>query len=157
MAENDKEVVGRFWEEVLERGNLDAMDELLSPGYKLHDLANRKEYDAESLKGLVSGIRAGMPGARVRREDQMSAEDGKIVTRFTVHVRLRDGVATDEEPGPGDEEVELNGMSISRVVGGRIEESWVLWESLLAEQKIGPPKEEPEPPVRRSWWWPPWR
>lgn len=157
MVENDKELVGRFWEEVFGRGDPDALDELLAPGYKFHDLANRKKYDAKSLKGLVSGIRAGMPGARVFREDQMSAEDSKVVTRFTVHVRLRDGVATNEEPGPDDEELELNGMSISRVVGGGIEESWVLWESLLAEQKIGPPKTAPELPVRRSWWWPPWR
>ncbi len=149
MMEDKKSVVARFWEEVYDGGDLDALDELLSPGYRLHDLANRREYDAESLKGLLSGIREGVPGARVRREDQVSAEGNKVVTRFTVHVRLRDGVATDEEPERGDEELELNGMSISCVSGGRIEESWVLWESLLAEQKINPGD--------NSWRWPPWR
>ncbi len=32
---------------------------------------------------------------------------------------------------------------------GKVEESWVLWESLLAEQIC-------EPEVH-FWWWPPWR
>ena len=105
MAENEKEMVSRFWEEVFSRGNLDALDGLLSPGHRLHDLANRREYDAGNLKGLVSGIRKGLPGARVRIEDRASAEEGKVITRFTVHVRLRDGVATDEAPERGDEEL----------------------------------------------------
>lgn len=148
MAKNPKEVVGRFWEEAFGQGSLDALDELLSPGYKLHDLANRREHDAESLKGVLSGIREEVPGARVRIEDQISSEENKVVTRFTVHVLLRDGVAT-EEPERGGEDLELNGMSISRVSGGGIEESWVLWESLLAEQKISPGD--------NSWRWPPWR
>lgn len=149
MVEDRKSVVTRFWEEVYDGGDLDALDGLLSPGYRLHDLANRKEYDAESLKGILSGIRGEVPGVTVRREDQVSAEEDKVVTRFAVHVRLRDGVAVDGEPEPGDEKLELNGMSISRVSDGGIEESWLLWESLLAEQKINPGD--------NSWRWPPWR
>lgn len=149
MIEESKDVIVRFWEEVYDGENLDALDELLSPDYRLHDLANRREYDAESLKGLLSGIWAGVPGARVRREDQAAAGENKVVTRFTVQVRLRDGVATADEPAPGDEELELNGISISRVSDGKIGETWLLWESLLAEQRIGPGDD--------SWRWPPWR
>jgi hypothetical protein len=149
MAENPKEVVRRFWEEVYGGGDIEALDELLSPYYRIHDLTNRMEYGIESLQGVISGIRGSVPGAEVRLEDQVAAEEDKVVTRFTVHVRLRDGVATDQEPEPGDEELELNGMSISRVSAGKIAESWVLWESLLAEQKISPGDQE--------WRWPPWR
>lgn len=154
MAE-DKNVVGRFWEEVYNGGNLDAIDEIFAPDYELHDLVNGKSYGRDGLKGLLEQIRSEVSGAadaRVTIEDQMAAEADRVVSRFKVHVPLQDAASyAAQEPAPANQWLELNGMSISRVSGGRIEESWLLWEALLAEQKLHPTSGTPD------WRWPPWR
>jgi SnoaL-like polyketide cyclase len=156
----DKRIIEGFWREVYNQGKLDLIDEISAPHYELHDLANRQVYDRDGLKGLLGAIRrqvAGAQDARVTIEDQIAAEGGRVVTRFTVHVPLRDATDTGRGPTLADEQLlELSGISISRVSEERIEESWVSWEALRAEQELSPapPREEG---VALAWRWPPWR
>jgi hypothetical protein len=42
-------------------------------------------------------------------------------------------------------------MSTSRVVEGKIEESWIIWEAIRAAEEL-----EADFGVL-EWWWPPWR
>ncbi len=145
MKENEK-TVNRFWDEVYNQGNFEAMDDIFAPGYVLHDLADRKDRGVDRLREILSEVQAAVPDTRITIEDQISAEEGKVVTRFKIHVPAQD-VA--QESSSGDGQLELNGISISRVSGGRIEETWLLWEALLAEQEIKP--------GTQFWRWPPWR
>ncbi len=145
-AEDGKGVVGRFWEEVYNEGNLDLIGEIVAPDYELHDPVNTDVYGPEGLKSLLEGIRDFSPEARVTIEDQLTAEEEHVITRFTVRVPRRDALA---EFAPADEPLELSGISISRVSGGRIEESWVNWDAQTLLQALDPA------PV--DWRWPPWR
>lgn len=135
MRADEKSVVSRFWEEVFSRGDVEAIDEIFAPGYVLHfttvypngearDLVRTGDFD---LGGFVTRIREGFSDLQVSIEDQMSAEGGKVVTRFTVS-------GTHEDSGSL---VSVNGISISLVSEGRIEESWVEWDALDLMQQLG--------------------
>lgn len=145
MKENEK-TISRFWDQVYNQGNFDAMDAIFAPGYVLHDLADRKDRGVDKLREILSEVQTAVPDTRVTIEDQVSAEEGKVVTRFKIQVPAR-GVAQESSYASG--QLDLNGISISRVSGGKIEETWLLWEALLAEQEIEP--------STQFWRWPPWR
>ena len=132
--------VSRFWSEVYNGKNLGLIEEIFEEGYTLHDLANRKRLDLEEVRQLVSALHTAVPNSRVEVVEQLRSEDGSMVTRFVVHMA---GVEHGEA---------LNGMSIDRFSEeGRLEESWLLWESLLAERVC-------QPEIRSwGWRWPPWR
>lgn len=147
VAEDVKGVVGRFWEEVYNQGNISAMDEIFASDFKVHDLAYGEEHGLEDLKGILSSIHADLPGTQVIIEDQVSAEGNNVVTRFTVHIPTQESAdASEESTG---ERSGFNGISISQVFGGRITESWFMWEALRAQQE-GQPPDVP-------WRWPPWK
>lgn len=146
VAEDAKRIVGRFWEEIYNGGYFDLIGEIIAPDYELHDPVNTNVHGPEGLKGLLEGIRDFAPEARVTIENQMAAEGGHVVTRFTVRVPRQGALA---EYAPADEPLELSGISISRVSGGRIEESWVNWDAQGLLRALDPPPAD--------WRWPPWR
>jgi hypothetical protein len=157
MAADGKGIIERFWREIYNEGKVDLIDEIFAPDYELHDLATRRAYDRDGLKGLLWAIRtrvAGAQDARATIEDQMAAEGDRVVTHFTIHVPIRDGVGRGPEPAE-EQLLELSGISISRVSEGRIEESWVSWEVLRAEQELGPSGGGEATAL--GWRWPPWR
>jgi predicted ester cyclase len=147
-AEDAKRVVSRFWEEVYNRGNVELIDEIVAPGYKLHDPVNGSDviYGPSDLKSLLEGIRDFAPEARVNVEDQLAAEGDRVVTRFTVLVPRQNALEYSE---PAGEPLELSGISISRVSSGMIEETWVNWDDHSLWEALHPPLED--------WRWPPWR
>jgi hypothetical protein len=165
-------LVSRFWEEVFNGGNLAAIDEIVAPGFVLHDLATRKDHDRDMLHGLIGTLQGSLPGTQAIIEEQLAAGGDRVVTRFTVRTprpssggsagfysRLEDyeitlRIARVSDPAAtvradAGEWVDLSGMSISRVSQQYIEESWLIWETLRAELELGPPDTD--------WRWPPWR
>jgi hypothetical protein len=77
-----------------------------------------------------------VPGTRVVVEDQRSEADGRVFTRFTVRVSPpKDAETSGQSTLPGGE-WEYSGMSICRVVEGKIEESWLVWEALRAAEEL---------------------
>lgn len=149
MREEPKDVVDRFREVVHRAENLDAIDDLFAPSYVLHDLSSRRDNNLADLKRIISEVHAQLPGTNITVEDQISAEGGQVVTRFTVHFPRQDGTSS----GSAETTTGFSGIGISRVSGGKIAESWVNWEALRAEQEITPRAQGEDP----RWWWPPWR
>jgi len=83
MTEQNKLVVQRWFEEVWNRGNLQANDELLAPEFVNHDPHNPEIRDCEALKRWVSDFRAAFPDARFSTDD-LIAEGDKVVHRWTL-------------------------------------------------------------------------
>lgn len=144
-------VVRRFWEDGFGRGDIDAMDEVFTADFKLHDLVYRQVHDLIETKRIVRDTHYRVPGARVVVEDQRLDADGRVFTRFTVRVSPPMDAETSRQSTPPGGEREYRGMSISRVVEGKIEESWLVWEALRAAEEL-----EPVFGVQ-EWRWPPWR
>lgn len=144
-------IVRRFWEEVVGQGDTSAMDHIFTIHYRLYDLVHRETHDLKALKEIVDDFHFMMPGARVVVDDQRLTEDGRVFTRFTVHIPSPPDADPSQQSVSLGEGWQYNGMSLSRLVEGEIAESWIVWEALRAEQELAPYFEGPE------WRWPPWR
>lgn len=146
-----KGVVRRFWEDIFSRGDIDAMDEVFAADFTLHDLVYSERYSLKGVKRLVQDTHDDVPGARVVVEDQRLAMDDRVFTRFTVRVSpTNDAEMSGQRTPPGDG-WEYSGMSISRVVEGKIEETWLVWEALRAAEELSSSFGS------QNWRWPPWR
>lgn len=66
--------------------------------------------------------------------EKQVAEADMVVTRWTARGTHRSelmGVA------PSGKQIEVSGMSMDRISGGKIAENWVNWEALEMMQQIG--------------------
>ena len=144
-------VVRRFWEDIFSRGDIDAMDEVFAADFELHDLVYSERHSLKGVKRIVHDTHYDVPGTRVVVEDQRLAVDGRVFTRFTVRVSPpKDAEMSGQSTPPGDE-WEYSGISISRVVEGKIEETWLVWEAIRAAEELESVFAVLE------WRWPPWR
>ena len=134
QPEENKAIVRRWYEELFNTGNLDSADEIVTPDHAHHDPTLPDiSSGPEGQRQLVSLYRDAFPDAHITVEDQL-AEDDKVVTRWSArgtHQGELMGI-----PATGSR-VEISGISINRVSGGRIEETWSNYDALGIMQQIG--------------------
>ena len=119
-AEANQALVQRFFE-AQAKGDLDALDEIMTPDFVDRSLLPNEEPDREGYKRSVAEDHAAFSNLRYIIEDQV-AKDDKVVSRITIR-RVHDrgefvGIA------PTGEEYEATGIVIHRIVGGKIAEEW---------------------------------
>jgi steroid delta-isomerase-like uncharacterized protein len=116
-AEN-KRLVRRYIEEVVNTGNVDRIAQFISPDYiDSHDKTGQSS-GLEGAKRHVLGVRQTYPDLHVTVEQQI-AEGEWVVTRITArgtHQGAWLGM------GPTGKKVEITGVNVDRVVDGRIVE-----------------------------------
>jgi predicted SnoaL-like aldol condensation-catalyzing enzyme len=83
----NKAVVRRFVKEVLGRGNLDLLDELLAPNYVNPSMGVKNR---DGFKGVVSGLKTAMPKRDFKIEN-LVAEGNSVVFRGTMVATLPNG------------------------------------------------------------------
>ena len=118
--EANKRLVRRFFEEVWSTGDVSPRDSFLAPGYQGHIPGNAEPLSREGWGAWFAGFREAFPDARFTVED-MVAEGDRVAVRLTMrgtHRGLLNGIP------PTGREVTVTGMSIERVVEGRIVEGW---------------------------------
>ena len=79
---NNKALVRRYYEEVLNQRQLHIFDELANPGFVSH-LADGNKISLDIYKQAIAGTLAVIPDLNVTVKDQI-AEDDKVVTRWKV-------------------------------------------------------------------------
>jgi steroid delta-isomerase-like uncharacterized protein len=134
----------RFREEVCSRGNFDVADEIFAPDYVNHDPVDSWDPPGpEGVKRLFTAYRTALPDLEYSIEDVIVAGD-RVVTRWKAW-----GTHTGDLMGisPTGRRAEADGITIDRVVEGRIVESWVTWNTLGFLQQLGllPPVSELAP------------
>lgn len=126
-------VIKRYSEEVMNQGNLDAVDELLAEDYVHHTPPPGMEPTRAGFKGFVASAHAGLDNLTLTTDDFLAQGD-KVVQRWTntgVHSGEFMGV-----PGTG-KRVEFSGISIYTVRDGQIVEDWTLFDTVGLMQQIG--------------------
>ena len=124
----------RTVEEAWNNGSLAVLDELTAANYVGHDPANHnagRGPDAE--KQMVSTYRTAFPDLEIIIDD-MVAEGDKVATRWTArgtHKGDLMGIASTGKQGT------TTGISIDRIVGGKVEEAWTNWDLLGIMQQLG--------------------
>jgi steroid delta-isomerase-like uncharacterized protein len=131
-AEENKALVRRFYEEI-DKGNIDAMDELVAEGYVNHHPPPFPNL-APGREGLKQAFRIfwdATPGHHVI-EDQV-AEGDKVVTRLTAygtHERELPGI-----PATGNK-MKMTAVAIHRIEDGKLAEHWSNTDELGLLQQL---------------------
>jgi steroid delta-isomerase-like uncharacterized protein len=126
-------VVGRFMEEVINQGNLDAADELVEQNFIELDPLPGQRQGREGLKEVIGMMRAAFPDIHWVADETIAAGE-KVVTRFTwtgTHRGPFLGIAATGR------KVTVKGVVIDRLSGERMADSRILMDSLGMMQQLG--------------------
>src|SRR5215208_4380731 len=133
-AEETKALARRWFEDLFNTGNLEVTDEIIAPDHVNHDPTLPDiPTGPEGQKQIVNLYRGAFTNAHISVEDQL-AEGDRVVTRWTgsgTHQGELMGVA------PTGNQVRITGITINRVSGGKIVESWSNYDALGMMQQIG--------------------
>jgi steroid delta-isomerase-like uncharacterized protein len=135
MSEENKDLARRFMEEAYNKGNVDFIDEVVASDYVAHD-PNTPEGTgggADGAKRFVEMYRSAFPDLRMTVED-LIAEGDKVVARWTAH-GTHQGVLMGIPPSGN--RVEVTGISVDRIEGGKFVEGWSNYDALGMMQQIG--------------------
>lgn len=140
--ERNKAVARRFFEEVINAGRLEVMDELASPELVGHDTLPPGVWERgpEPYKRTVAMFRSAFPDQHQEIEDEV-AEGDTVAVRVTMtatHLGAFLGVA------PTGRRVRYEGMDCLRFREGKIVEHWTATDDLSLMQQLGViPSSEP--------------
>ena len=134
MPEQDNiAVIGRFIEDVINQGNLDAADDIVEENFIELDPLPGQRQGREGLKEVIGMMRAAFPDIHWVADETIAAGD-KVVTRFTwtgTHRATFLGI-----PATG-RNVTVKGVVIDRLSGGKMADSRILMDSLGMMQQLG--------------------
>ena len=133
MSEENK-ALARRWADIFNQDNLDLVNEIYAPDVVGHDPAMPEDIrGVEGAREFYSMYRSAFPDTEITVEDQV-AEGDKVVTRWTAR-----GTHQGEVMGvqPSGNRVEVMGITISRIEGGKIAEEWDIYDALGMMQAIG--------------------
>jgi predicted ester cyclase len=143
-SEANRILYERFCEEVLIRGNLDTIDELVAPNVESHSGFPGQTPGREGFKTAFAQFRAAFPELSVSIRDILPSGD-KVVGYFTVT-----GVHRGELfgiPATG-KTVSYDEIVIVRFAGGQIVEHWSVADTLQMMQALGAVVPATEPATR---------
>ena len=132
MSEQNKAHIRRVIEQIYNRGDLDAVDEVAAGDLVIH-AASQDIHGREGARQYVASLRTGFPDLHFTIEDQI-AEGDRVVTRWTAR-----GTHRGEFQGvpPTGREISLTGADIDRIVGGKIVECWANVDELGLMRQLG--------------------
>ncbi len=128
-----KAVVQRFYDEVVNGGRFELVDELFSDDFVNHDQNPSFSPGREGIKELFRHLRTGFPDLFYRVDELLVAGD-KVIDR---------GTATGTQTGqygalpPSGRCFEMKEMHIYTVRDGRIAERWAIADALKMRQDLG--------------------
>lgn len=133
-AEEEKlTLVSRIYEEVINQGNFDVFDELVSADIVEHEEFPGLEPNREGVKQFFRMFRSAFPDLRFQVEEMFAAGD-KVVTRLVMH-----GTHEGEFMGmaPTGKKIAVKAIDIFRVADGKIAEHWGLSDTMTMMQQLG--------------------
>ena len=128
MSTENKNTVRRFFEE-----GLIAFDELLDPAFILHDAPSGLPPGIEGCKVIDVTFRTAFPDYKHTIHD-LIAEGDKVVARWTFH-----GTNEGDFQGlpPTGKKVTIPGISVFRLVDGKIMDDWTISDTFGLMQQLG--------------------
>ncbi len=123
-----RQIIDQGWN----KGNMDALNDLISPDFVNHTAPNLNE-TRDGFKQRVQMVRTAFPDWEVT-VDEMLGEGDKVVTRWG-------GRGTHRGPFRGipatGKKIEVTGIAIDRVLDGKRVEGWAEWDMLGLLQQLG--------------------
>ena len=120
MSEANKAIIRRYYEEIVNRGNLSFADEVYSYDAELHIPGLVEDpYGPGPVKQLYAAIRSAFPGTSMTIED-IVAEQDRVVARVTFRGPHQAGA----QGPPTSGLVTWSRIDIFRLFQGKIVEQW---------------------------------
>lgn len=134
----NKDLVRRYIDDILSGNKVEKLEEYLTPDFVDHTPgAETGEFGPDVVRGAQKRIRTVFPTVEYKVED-LVAEGDKVVARYTVRA------ATKEAEGTPPQRVEITGMTIYRVVSGKIRETWIINDQVELYRQLGFTLQPPE-------------
>jgi steroid delta-isomerase-like uncharacterized protein len=130
-AEENKDLARRSWESLSER-NPDLIEEFYPPDLVWHE-PDQDIRGYEEARQFVSTFFDAFPDINITVEDAI-AEGDKAVTRYTIRGTHRG--ETEEFGPPTGRQMEVEGITIHRIEGGKIVEEWERYDNLSVMQQL---------------------
>lgn len=133
MATDNIAVIRRFTEEVWNKGNLDALSELVADTYVANVPILGEVRGVDALRKQLQSFRTAFPDLRLTIEDIGTSGD-RVFLRWTARGTHR---GTLMGCAPTGNSGEIRGISIDRLSGGKIVEHQESYDSLALLQLLG--------------------
>lgn len=133
MSAENKVLVRRIFEEVWHKGNVKALDEVVAPDLIVHTAPPGMPPTLEGVKQITVAILNAFSDRRSNLEE-LIAEGDKVVERWSFS-----GTHTGDFMGlpPTHKQVTFGGISIIRIIEGKIVEEWDQVDALGMMQQLG--------------------
>ena len=133
LNKKNKLVFQRFYEEVLNQGNLDVIDEVVDPKVVSHHPIPGQKPGAAGFKEALAGFKKAFPDLKSVAQDIIAQAD-KVVGRFTVT-----GTHQGEFMGypPTGQQFTYEEIVIVRLKDGKIVEHWAVADVLAMMEQLG--------------------
>jgi predicted ester cyclase len=134
MTEDDNtRVTRRLLDELFDKGNLDAADELIHPDFVNHEAPPDNPQGPEGMKETVRWLRGLWGSMRAEIEDEI-CQDDKVVARMKMH-----GKHVGEFLGkaPTGKEFSVEHIHIWRLADGKVIEHWSVRDDLGQALQLG--------------------
>ena len=133
MTVQPETVVRRLYDDLWNKGNFAAVDELLADNMIDHTPLPTQGAGIEGFKQLVAIVCSAFPDLHITIEDMISNGD-KVVCRWTAS-----GTNTGPLLGlaPSGEHITLEGIDILRVERGKVVEHWGKFDAIGLMQQLG--------------------
>lgn len=134
MAGDIKGTSRRVFEEIWNKKNVDAVDELMAANYVHNDLSSPPVTNgAEGYKQFVRYYLAAFPDVHFTVHDEVAMGDMEA-TRWTVSGTHQGDLPNIPKTG---RRFSVTGMSMGRIENGKFVESWNNWDALGLMQQLG--------------------
>jgi len=136
MTEQDRDLGRRWFEEVWNKGRREAIEEMLLPESVVHE-GGVDTTGADGFYPFYDRLKAAFSEIHIEIDDSM-ADGDKVCVRWTFTGK-HTGVGLGMDPTGAA--LQVTGISILRVAGGKMIEGWQNWDMLgLMEQIRGTSK-----------------
>lgn len=133
MSEQNKAVARRFYEELMNKKNLNVLDEIVGPTFVDHTPMPGVASGIQGIKQMFSMFLEGFPDLNARVDEQV-AEKETVVTRFTVTA-----THTGELMGakPTGKRVTMHGVDTWHFKNGKITDVWHYGDEAMVMAQLG--------------------
>ena len=132
MLDTNEEVVRRFANEVLNKGDYSVMRELVHTDY-VYRSPHQELHGPEALEGLLTAYRTGLPDMTTSIDELIVSGEKIAISIALTGTHLGDLMGI---PATGNQ-VNVRGMVISRLKDGKIIEEWEILDVLGMFQQLG--------------------
>ena len=131
QAARNKAVAGRVFEEIFNQGKFQVAEEVYAQDFVNHGL--HRNYDLQEDQAAVHAEKKAFPDLKM--SVLLMAAEGDLVTAVWVFRGTHTGSGYDGLP-PTGVKLELRGITVWRIVDGKIREEWTEFDQLRAAQQF---------------------